>query len=523
MANSPGVVAGLPGSFGPLQADLLRTLTNRQGLIEWGNPAFPSWVDGLQHQLEHTGPVRLGGVVIEGMQMVGQTADRTDWSLLVSAPSLDGAGEIESFVVPLTQCAAALSPVGRAEPSLEFIRHSAAVVDHHLSRVEWGYHDSPHMPLMLNHGVQGAAECAVAFTELRSRALSGLVDGAQSAARQRREVMATMGVSSRLTGPEVVAIDDWLTACPDEPLPPTDDQHAQHLLAQRRHQPAVWIQPANLTAVQPQIINPSTLAAYRQPQLPNHCGLAAVNAFFQANVVTPAQAVQILLKQREAVFGQPGAPMATLGLPGLHHPKIIRALQDGQAVRMTRTEFCGQTPQRIPPAHEALYMATPAGEWDALCRLSPGQPGVGDEIWITPDIWLSATTGMHLDQVEGMVNELLAERPHAPAWQHMPERVERLSAIQASGWAHLEQQINATVLSAEGQGRPSNFPMVCMVPGHYFAVARTSDGAWVKLDSLGTAKAGIQAPELFATAGELGRKLREAGVIHVVCEPLLTC
>lgn len=103
-----------------------------------------------------------------------------------------------------------------------------------------------------------------------------------------------------------------------------------------------------------------------------------------------------------------------------------------------------------------------------------------------------------------------------------PDHVILYSVGDDAARAVLEGDIDGRIKGRQGeQAGNTLFPMICMKSGHYFAVARTENGNWVRLDSGGAQYTGIQAPLPFTDSERtLEDALRFEGVIHVICEPL---
>jgi hypothetical protein len=263
----------------------------------------------------------------------------------------------------------------------------------------------------------------------------------------------------------------------------------------------------------------SEYRAFRQAAVhANHCGIASVNGFFQAEVINTAKAIDHIQAGYARAYGE--EQLSNLTLPGLYHPALIDAMTQGQSIVMTRHQFIGEEGFADYRKYSNIYSANPEEQWDAVCNYKfPGE-AKPDRVEITPDLWLSAATGVHVDCLTGMVNQFLSTKAENPAWSDYPEKVDKFAVGKDAVRAKLERCINREIENRNGdQAGNTLFPMICMTSGHYSAVARTESGNWVKLDSGGTDVTGVQESSLFADKGKLEQALREEKVIHVICEP----
>ena len=98
-----------------------------------------------------------------------------------------------------------------------------------------------------------------------------------------------------------------------------------------------------------------------------------------------------------------------MNLPGLYHPDLINAMKQGLSIVMTRDQFIGGEGFADYRDYSNIYSANPEEQWDAVCNYKfPGE-AKPDRVEITPDLWLSAATGVHVDCLTGMVNQFLEE------------------------------------------------------------------------------------------------------------------
>lgn len=520
-------------------------MQSRQGVLEWVAPHRLSLVDEIQARLNN-GDVRLGNLVIHALDEQVGSAETRRFTALVSAPSQDLAGEIDTFRVPLTVCRPSSAPV---------VQQAGQLMEDHMARVDWAYQDSVETPLVISQGVIAASELTVLSAEVVSQMQAGFVQnrGDVQAAVQRTASLISnqageMGLtqaavvdglelvrsglqhSARQLGEQILGTKRHLEtenqghSVPMRLVAQADSRSRAAVSAQVQlpHQPALQEQNPRVLSLQglaPMTTRPSTESAYRQPQLDNHCGVAAVNAFFQCEAITPAHAVNSVIDNWESVFDPEHRGIDSLNLPGMMNPALIQAMREGRTIAMNRADFVGPDPEAVPSGFEAMYMDTPVGQWNALFNYAPyaavGAPRARQAIQITPEIWLTAMLGLHLDQASSMINTLLQTKGNSPAWRHMPDSVDAVILNNPRA----PDRINTLEAEVEQTGK-AYFPMLCMVRGHYFTIAKTPEGDWVKLGSDGTHIKGLQPSELFARRGGLAEALKRVDAIRIISEPL---
>lgn len=532
-----GPVRPVSGPMGcstlPTEA-LSKAVRSRQGVVEWvveppGGAGKPSLVNELLARLNE-GDVHVGGVTFHALEQGVCTGGLARFTALVSAPSDDQPGVVDTFRVPVTQCNAneALSKGDSATAML-----AGGVIGDHMTRVDWAYRDSVDTPLVIDQAGRGLGELSVLATEVTSQSAAGMLRNrvdVQRAVDQAAQRMPTLQAQQW----DITAVTDGA-----EGLRSGLQQNLRWLgaevLAAKRHVPieasAVGSPPPELVrnpvtltlkGLAPMTRLPTERAAYRQPQQDNHCGVVAINAFFQTEAVTSVKVINQMLEQWGGVFSG-AAGLESLGLPGLMSPAIVRAMREGRSVEIDRNQFVGRQPSVIPDGYEALYMGTPEQQWrtleNYLYDLHGARPGQ-DRIRVTPDLWLSAMLGLHLDQATAIINGLLRTKGNDPAWQDYPDSVVSIALHAPQSLLNLEQRIDQVIEARRASGQGGHFPIVCMVTGHYFTLARTARGDWLKLGSDGTRQHGLQEAAVFARRGELADRLAGIGAIHLVCEAL---
>ncbi|HEX4856261.1 MAG TPA: hypothetical protein VFV28_05575 [Limnobacter sp.] len=545
-----------------LQMALRDAIRSRQGVFQWVRDGLSSLRDELQASLGADQAVALGeGVLVHGFERMGDLNGVDLWTLLVSAPAQDQPGEVDTFQVPFSEVNVPQAQL--ADPSA-WVERSELAWHNHLFNVDVAYQDSVNNPLMLTAGCEQLSNLHALNIEISSRIQNGLV-GNQALLGQTLQQLKSQFLGAEPSR-HSVRVEGWL----EQHLANGVSKAAvpvQSAIAVKRHLPAEEPPPrqvsvgmslpdtslthaltvASLPDLLPPVENnleltlaekaplcqPSRSLAYRQSQMANHCGVASVNAFFQAEVMSSLQAINAILDQHQEVWCQPDRRLQDLNLPGLYHPRIIDALRSGKSVSISQDEFLGQGGLADARDYEAMFPQTPAEQWGALLNYDPRVADMSDSdyrafrdstkvVSISPDLWLSAATGIHADSLESIVNRFLGTKEGNQAWADYPDTVERISMAVSDHPRYfdlLEDRILSKIHSRTVPGN-SSFPMICMVPGHYFALARDSEGNWLKLDSNGTQTTGLQGTDLFAKAGELGAALKANRAIHVICEPL---
>jgi len=556
--NPGGLLTGDTG----LKAVLRDAIHSRQGVFEWVRDGSNGLRSQLERALNFSDSVELGdGVVVHGLETL-QTQDGVfQGQVLVSSPAMDMPGEMDTFLVPITEMNVPESNVDQAD----WLSRAELAFQNHLSSVDLPYQDSVENPLMLSSGCNHLADLHAFYTEASSRIEAGLVCNRQSLAHTLHELAPVFVQQNKMDVSRLLQpiLQQQL------PLGTMDTGARPGMLVNKRHlliesgamrlqapmpnpahmfnrapiprsvsaptlapEPATVPVPSRVCAVaeslspwgltlenKPPPYRPNHYQAFRQLGKDNHCAVVSVNGFFQAPVMTSTQAVNCILDKYLSLFQVEG--MKDLKFPGLYHPTLIAAMRKGQSVVMHKNEFVNGKGLLDPADYEVLYMHQPVTQWASVCNYKYGDGPKPDKVEITPDLWLSAATGMHLDMLEAIVNEFLRTKGDNPAWAAYPEKVVRIEMNTHAQQSELETRIQKLIDQKAKAGLvDKQFPMICMISGHYFAVARTEEGAWVKLDSNGTLRTGVQRSILFAKRGELEQALQDKGVIHVICEPL---
>ncbi|WP_130557120.1 hypothetical protein [Limnobacter thiooxidans] len=542
-----------------LRSELRNSILSRQGIFEWARQGGKGLRSQLESGLIASQSVSLGhGVVVHGLEGLKTRNGVQHYQILVSAPAQDVEGEVDTFVVPVTELQV---PNGKVIEK-DWLRRSARALQFHLSKVDPPYQDSVETPLVLSSGCNRLADLHVLQTEVSSRIQAGLVQSQNELTQtlrqlapeflpnnsgeapwqlgpvlQRQLIIRQSNEGEIQQGP-LASKRHFVRGTEPTPLPDasqvsaTAPAAAPTILLDPEPEP-VFVRvppvsnldsPRELTLVgKAPPYRPIEGRAFRQIGHDNHCGIAAINGFFQTPVISPAKAVNHILDHDESFSSVRN--LAQSRLPGLYHPNLVAAIREGKGIVMRRNDFVDVNNQLDNyEDHQVLFENTsPAEQWDSVCNYKyPGLPKP-DEVEITPDLWLSVAKGMHVDRLESMVNQFLRTKGNSRDWSAYPDRVTRYSVGDgyADNRAELEESIKDLIQKREGdQAGNTRFPMICMISGHYFAVARAENGDWVKLDSNGTNFTGIQPSSRFAKKEELEQALIGAGVIHVICEPL---
>ena len=281
--------------------------------------------------------------------------------------------------------------------------------------------------------------------------------------------------------------------------------------------------------------------AYRFAQAYQHCGVAAINGFYQNEVVRSEHAARLLIDSHLELI----APEHLSRLPGLFHPRVVRAMQEGKAVEISRREFFGEFAadgRAKGEAFELLDQLYSQGEqwavtdtdrveaqWQSFFSFDYAQGNEferGDphtRIQITPESWVAVFGGMGLEHLEGLMNQLLAKKgPSNGPWGGYPKKVG--TWILAPNRALREGQYQA-LEQALTQHKAKQ--LICMTDGgldaHYFTLIQDKAGNWLKLDAMDFGQStGMQRVPVFARRGELANQLAQesaqGGVSHVLCD-----
>lgn len=556
-----------------LRFALRNAIDSRQGVFEWVRHDSEGLRTKLEQSLQTRDAISLGqGFLVYDVSDPRMQDGVIHYDMLVSAPARDKVGEEDTFLVPMTEMRV---PEGRVVEA-DWLRHSETALQCHLSSVDQAYQDSVENPFILSSGCNELADMHAVQTEVLSRLQAGLILSQQEMTRTLHDLTPefVQGNHSEATRTLLPVLQNQLGAWnslqrPNEPgllgakryFPAIADSESESVVTlESMSEPDSDSEPVSEmdwvsaqespqesepesnsasavseSAVSSGPISHTTLTladkapfrqfnesqAFRQAAVhANHCGVAAVNGFFQAEVMNGTQAVNHIVKTYAQLYGT--KPLIEMNLPGLYHPDLINAMKQGLSIVMTRDQFIGGEGFADYRNYSFIYSANPQEQWDSVCNHKfPGQVKPS-RVEITPDLWLSVATGVHVDCLTGMVNQFLSTKAENPAWSDYPDHVILYSVGDDAARAVLEGDIDGRIKGRQGeQAGNTLFPMICMKSGHYFAVARTENGNWVRLDSGGAQYTGIQAPLPFTDSERtLEDALRFEGVIHVICEPL---
>lgn len=292
-------------------------------------------------------------------------------------------------------------------------------------------------------------------------------------------------------------------------------------------------------------VMPKTLMAYRQPTDSMHCGVTALNAFFQEPVLTPGGAVDHLVGVYDSVYG-----FGHRRLDGLFGQRLLQAVRNNHSLLISREEFLGPNPGGECPDLEGICRdLCPADQWNTLLNfsfpdaLSSQGPNSAqfkqkiNQIQITPGLWLTAFSGLNIDQLVCLANDILAGKGSNPHLAHYPEKLEiyavvsgELRAGSAVGQSVVREDLERELQNLNSYNRHgvlNPLPIICMSGAggansvnHYFSIMRDEHMRWINLDSMGTQYAGVQPCALFAEPGRLSEALVRSRVFRVVCPSL---
>lgn len=267
--------------------------------------------------------------------------------------------------------------------------------------------------------------------------------------------------------------------------------------------------------------------AYRQVQLDNGCGVSAINGFFQNEVLGVKHVVRSLIDTHLELVEQ----RHHARLPGLFHPKVVKAMKAGRSFEITRKHFFAefadhQMVRMAADGFELLEQMYSQGsgdnrsltnaqkveaQWQSFFNFDYAQgnervrmdPNMG--ITITPENWLAVFGGMGPEHVEHLVNQLLTTKDRE--WQVYPEQVRTLM-FSSNPESRMEQcQVLERAL-VQHQAKQ----LICLtnggLAGHYFTLTQDREGNWLRLDGLARWETtGVQAAPVFAKQGELAEQL----------------
>lgn len=283
-------------------------------------------------------------------------------------------------------------------------------------------------------------------------------------------------------------------------------------------------------------------------QTPNLCGVAAINGFFQTSVLAGKHAVKEIVNSYLGVLDGKERAKLLGNLPGLFHPKVVRAMRRGESVTISREEFF-QVPDTAlndvmyPPLNEEAQadgfgaaseeiknQTRVAEQWRAYFNFKyPGQANrealIHDSqvITISPDEWISTFAGLGFEHLIKLTNDLLKTKGRDMVWRDYPDRVS--GVVLAVDGSEKLRQLESLSLAIERLGVKH---LICMggggMTGHYFAVVRNAMGHWFKVDgahpSFGAGFQPVKSHNV-ANPSNLSSKLQEWGVTHVIADQRL--
>lgn len=296
---------------------------------------------------------------------------------------------------------------------------------------------------------------------------------------------------------------------------------------------------------------PAGWAFVDKQQASNLCGVAAINGFFQAPVITAGDAVKEIINTylSPELVNENDVSL----LPGLFHPEVVKAMREGREVSLSREDFFRATDvelndlmypmlsdeelrndygveelapindknqARVKAQWRSFFNYTHAGA-DDLADLIESSP----RVTIHPETWITTFTGLSLEHLMNITNAKLLKLKKSNVDGRMyPKKVDclTLSRTQAQRTHELEwlsmavEELNVNHLICMGGGG---------MTGHYFALVKDTGGNWLKLDGLrpeeksGTHKV---SEEQQAQPGTLPQKLKQWRVSHVILDERVT-
>lgn len=300
-------------------------------------------------------------------------------------------------------------------------------------------------------------------------------------------------------------------------------------------------------AVEEDVILPATVEAYRQPAGDMHCGVTALNAYFQRSMLSCGDAITHLVGIYDEIYG-----IRQLELDGLLGGRLLNSVCRNQNLQISKQEFLGVNPCGEWKDLEAICRdLSPRDQWNTLLNFSyPEKIAVSADMRmqfkerishlnITPGLWLTAFSGLNLDQLVALANDILSRYKDTPEMSSYPDRVEAYTVAQPAAQnqlalpksipLHRIEELLGTFKHRDNQGNQSPLPIVCMSGGgqtnsvnHYFGILRDSRNRWINLGSDGTTFAGVQPCAIFSEPGRLHEALAREKVFKIVCPCLST-
>lgn len=282
------------------------------------------------------------------------------------------------------------------------------------------------------------------------------------------------------------------------------------------HPPGLSLNPLRPTTLPAHRLNQM---AYKESAKQMQCGVQAINGFLQTPALNSINTTAYMIRALEGQMVAMGIDMSQL--KGLGHPAIITAMKDGRPIRISKSDFLGHAPHEISVFNDQSAMA----EWTQIINLrNPDKSWVSDgpelsrieSVDITPSDWLSCQRGINAEDTCNILNQLLENKP--AHWDHLANQVQ-LEPIGHPGRSAL--QVAYEIENQRQQFPLQDKPIIVMrgaagTGNHFFAVVPDAQGNWLSMNANGTTRDGIQPCEIWARAGQLGRKLDDDNISHII-------
>jgi hypothetical protein len=253
--------------------------------------------------------------------------------------------------------------------------------------------------------------------------------------------------------------------------------------------------------------------AYVQPQLrTNHCGVMAVNGFFQAQVIQPGDLVRGIIAE-DADLRKPGS--STYG--GAFHPNLIDSFRkSNEGVTISEEEFKRGDHKSFVPDDNI------DAQWSRLCEQVKATSNARS-LSITPDHWLSERGGVGDGPMLHVMNQLLATHTAEASdpWHTYPSEV---------GLCFPSCEPENSNAFSDSLKNSKVDRMVCLseTQRHWFALVKSGD-TWLRLDDiqceLPPNERGPEQGELCEVGqnkrvsnAQLKEQLNDWGVSEVICD-----
>lgn len=260
---------------------------------------------------------------------------------------------------------------------------------------------------------------------------------------------------------------------------------------------------------------------YRQPQVVDmHCGVMAVNGFFQTKVIDAGDLVRSIIQEDPSL-------MSNNPHGGAFHPTLMKSfLKSNHAVQIDQQSFSTGTFREF--ASDDKSLTDQWNRFDSVLRgWSPAEHQTSARtLEVSPGHWLTARGGTEAEPMIRTVNQLLdsrlTNRETQDAWKGYPSEVGSVVPLDtaAPDWSAFSNLLNNSSVDR----------MLCytMQGRHWFAMVKSANGQWLRLDQLRLTNASDERGAICSVESEhqvnregFGQQLADWHVIEVICDQAL--